>query len=764
MTKKIVAFILAFVFCFGCAAIFGMFGEGQMHIHAEDDDSGEEETPTVIDQPTVIIRYADGVSGPIFDFENKTVTLKVLIKDGDRASCRKGSLTVKYDGTFFDFSSISGSFMNVNAGKTDVVTVNNSSGLLTISVKNDTTEPYSVASEIDLTFSFARIDVETLQERSKTFDLELTFYGSSYRQSENKKARSFTITVCPHHEADVVVKNFPATCERYAHADTICNMCGSILNSVNTGNIYALHVYDYENIVRYIYASEYTTCDPSRSNYIVAEVECQVCHKLQWVSDMEYHIGLDTSVKRYDSSTKQYYYTCSNGHRILAKIQSAGTSTQTGTHEHTYVLSNTINPTCTEVGYYVYKCSVCNEEKRDEIPAKGHVYGDPVVTKQPTCTEAGEQTLTCTVCGKGQEIEPIAALGHDFEHGEVTVIQAATCTSAGSATHTCARCGVSETYTLPIDPAAHQYGEWTVSVPGTCQNKEVKKHVCALCGHEESQEFDYGPHDYETEVTIAPTCYEDGLMTYTCKHGDDTYTEVIKCAGHNFGVETSNGKGTTTKTCIDCGLTVTTTVTSKKTTKSVSHGPFTLTINNTELAQKDIQLRVTEIDRASDEYSSHSIYLNALNAGLGKNYSIQNAYHVKLYIDGEEAEMTSDMTLQLAIDQALSSSKTAIIYYAESGSSTMITNMSDASRRKLTVTMPGKALATAANDTIILAVEGKSVTPSSSESTTPVNPPSPPSSDNNVILPIVIIAVAVIAAGIVAVVVIKNGKKSGFDF
>ena len=769
MTKKIAAFILAFVFCFGTAVIVGMFGDGQMHIHALDEGDPDQPSTTtdLIDHPTVIIRYSDGVEGPIYDFTNKTVTLKILIRNMDNVRCSEGSLTVKYDGNVFDFSSISGECFGFETWQTDIVILENKSGELTISVNRDPAEPYNVASEFTLTFSFARADIRTMEEHTKTFDLRLKFAGSKYSQDENIKTAKFTALLCPHNAADLEVKSFAATCQEYAHTDTICKICGTTVKTVVTGNVYSNHVYDYENIVRYIYASGYTACDPQRTHFIETEVKCQVCKTLVRVYDLEFHIGLDTSVKRYDASAGQYYYTCASGHRIVAKIQSAGTSTQTGTHEHTYgdpVVTK--QPTCIEAGEQKRTCTVCNDVLIETIPAAGHKYGDPVVTKQPTCIEAGEKVRICSVCSNHDTPEAIPALGHDYGPG--TVVTPATCTSTGTATHACTRCGAIENYTIPIDPDAHKFGEWVVSTVGTCQQREMRTRTCEYCGKTESQEFEYGPHDYTSEITVAPTCYEDGVKTYTCKHGDDTYTEVIKCTGHKFGAEVSDGKGTTTKTCTECGLVVSTTVTTKKTTKSVSHGPFTLTINNTELAQKDIQLRVTEIDRTAEEYMSHSIFLNALNAGLGKNYSIQDVYHVTLYIDGVESKMTSDMTLALALNSALEKSKTAIVYYAENGSSTMITNMSEASRKKLTVTMPGSALATAATDTIILAVEGSSVTPvtpSGNESTGQVTPPPPAqSSDNNVILPIVIIAVAVIAAGIVAVVVLKNSKKSGFDF
>ena len=40
-------------------------------------------------------------------------------------------------------------------------------------------------------------------------------------------------------------------------------------------------------------------------------------------------------------------------------------------------------------------------------------------------------------------------------------------------------------------------------------------------------------HNYVGVVTTEPTCTEDGVMTYTCDHCGDSYTEVIP-AGHNY--------------------------------------------------------------------------------------------------------------------------------------------------------------------------------------------------------------------------------------
>ena len=766
MTKKVVAFVLAFVFCFGCAAVFATFGDGQLHVHAAEEEEGQGET-TIIDQPTVFIRYKDGVSGPVYDFVNKTLTLRILIWSIDKANCSHGRVEIKYDDDMFDFSSVSGDFMGIDTSYEGIVSVSDEDGVVSISVVTDSSEPYTVGSQFDVKFSFAGVDINTLEEREKSFDLDFYFSGSLYKNTDNRKSKVYTALLCPHNAADVETKDFAATCDRYAHTDTICNMCGSILDSVTTGNTYGSHVYDYENVVRYIYSSDQKDCDITRENRIVAEVKCQVCQKLQWVHDLEYHIGLDTSVKRYDEISKLYYYTCAKDHKVIAKIQAPGTSNPDSTHEHTYgppVVTK--QPTCTENGEQVVTCTICNEQKKETIAATGHKFGDPVVTKQPTCTEAGEQVRTCTVCGEKSVPETTPALGHDFEHGTITAVTPATCASTGTVTKKCSRCDVTETATLQIDPAAHSYGEWITTTLGTCVSKEVKTHTCSLCGQSESEEFDFGDHEYTSQITTAPTCYEDGVRTYTCKHCGDTYDETEKCTGHKFGTPISDGKGTTTVTCTECGMIVTTTVKSNKITKSVSDGPFTLTIKDSDIAQKDIQLRVTEIERSSEEFITNSTYVNALNSVIGKNYSIQNAYHVTLYIDGVESNLTEDMTLALALNNSLSSSKTGVIYYIQDGAQTKISSMNEASRKKLVVTMPGKALAKSASDIIILAVEGASVNPSSTAESgqTPVTPPPAPSGDGGFIVPAIIIGVAIVATLVIIVLVIRKSKKDGYDF
>ena len=74
----------------------------------------------------------------------------------------------------------------------------------------------------------------------------------------------------------------------------------------------------------------------------------------------------------------------------------------TATHEHVWDAEplTTIDATCTEAGYKVYKCTDanCTVTKTETIAAKGHVKGDLVDTKDPTCVSQRVNIYDCTAC------------------------------------------------------------------------------------------------------------------------------------------------------------------------------------------------------------------------------------------------------------------------------------------------------------------------------------------------------------------------------
>ena len=90
---------------------------------------------------------------------------------------------------------------------------------------------------------------------------------------------------------------------------------------------------------------------------------------------------------------------------------SSGSSSSGNQHiEHNYEFVKTVNPTCTEGGYDLYKCSCGAEEKRIVVSATGHT--------KAFKTEDGKNIIYCSVCSAVLESENVpsyvAQIGNNF--------------------------------------------------------------------------------------------------------------------------------------------------------------------------------------------------------------------------------------------------------------------------------------------------------------------------------------------------------------
>ena len=116
----------------------------------------------------------------------------------------------------------------------------------------------------------------------------------------------------------------------------------------------------------------------------------------------------------------------------------SGTTMQLGDFSLTYnackhqwvATGETIEPTCTEDGYDVYQCSLCQATKKEANSnlATGHRW-EITETVAPTCTEEGYTHQECSACKEEQNIEIKSALGHELNENGV-----------------CTRCGISVPY------------------------------------------------------------------------------------------------------------------------------------------------------------------------------------------------------------------------------------------------------------------------------------------------------------------------------
>lgn len=164
--------------------------------------------------------------------------------------------------------------------------------------------------------------------------------------------------------------------------------------------------------------------------------------------------------------------------------------------DHTMTAVNTVKPTCTDVGYTVYKCdeldcgAVVNADKTE---AKGHSFTIKN-TIAPTCTQQGYTIEICDACGIAIRDNFKKPNGHNYVN---PVELPANCTKEGGYEKTCSVCGDvaffkeevanghewNEEYMIVKHPVL----ENTYAMARTCSN--VDKRI--VCDHENGICYNY---------------------------------------------------------------------------------------------------------------------------------------------------------------------------------------------------------------------------------------------------------------------------------
>ena len=172
---------------------------------------------------------------------------------------------------------------------------------------------------------------------------------------------------------------------------------------------------------------------------------------------------------------------------LMLSLAVSFTSCKSADCEHVWK-SVTTEPTCTENGFTLKVCTICNKGvSENETEAFGHNWS--IVTNPPTCTSGGYDTKTCSVCGE-VVIEEKNALGHKW----TVVTTEPTCTEVGFDTKTCFNCGE-----VVIENEAEQLGHSF----GTAYTYDENNHWhnCARCDEIK---------DFETHV------YVQDMVCFTC--------------------------------------------------------------------------------------------------------------------------------------------------------------------------------------------------------------------------------------------------------
>ena len=149
------------------------------------------------------------------------------------------------------------------------------------------------------------------------------------------------------------------------------------------------------------------------------------------------------------------------------------------------------NATCTEDGYKVKKCSLCDTEdidSKETIPALGHLWDSEFTIEDSTCTDSGSKYIVCKRCSqeKPDTREEILPKGHT--ETEIPAIDA-TCEKTGStAGKKCSACGLTLEQPQEIPAIGHKWDEGKITQSPTSSLPGTRTYTCSVCGETKTEE------------------------------------------------------------------------------------------------------------------------------------------------------------------------------------------------------------------------------------------------------------------------------------
>ena len=197
--------------------------------------------------------------------------------------------------------------------------------------------------------------------------------------------------------------------------------------------------------------------------------------------------------------------------------------------DHDYEVKEHKDATCTKAGYTLFICKKCRNEKREEIPAAGHLHTEIKNAKEATCMKAGYTgDMYCKDCGeKISSGEVIAKLAHTWDEGEVTT--APTCTKPGVRTYTCSVCKATRTET--IKATGHLHTEIRNKKDASCtENGYTGDTYCKDCEEllKKGETVDVLGHQWKETKRAEPSYTEDGQIIYTCNRCGEQKAETLE--------------------------------------------------------------------------------------------------------------------------------------------------------------------------------------------------------------------------------------------
>ena len=185
------------------------------------------------------------------------------------------------------------------------------------------------------------------------------------------------------------------------------------------------------------------------------------------------------------------------------------------THEHNYVVTSRVDPTCEKDGLEKVICNICAEKSERVVPALGHSMRDGG-RKEPTCVLDGAQYTMCALCGKVEQ-EPIEKLGHHLADVEEPS-RLVPCTRDG--------CGLF----FPMFPETGKYTEYLVFSFGDEEKAELDaKHNQLLSILNSAEKYDPAKHAYAESGELADS-YAAAEKVY------EEYSDLIFAAQGQYSI------------------------------------------------------------------------------------------------------------------------------------------------------------------------------------------------------------------------------------
>ncbi len=195
-------------------------------------------------------------------------------------------------------------------------------------------------------------------------------------------------------------------------------------------------------------------------------------------------------------------------------------------------------------GYRRNNCIICGTTVTEEIPVP-HILpeGDPQIVKEPTCTNVGVGMKKCTICGDTVSVEIAPDADAHVFSGLPMVSVPATCHSTGIGVDECTECGkVIEDVEIPIDENAHvgsdgKILEWVVTVTPNLHKDGIESVNCYYCSTQSRYVIaDHGLSDDDYTITANPTCVKPGSKKAWCSNCRKTIEKEIPINdAHSWG-------------------------------------------------------------------------------------------------------------------------------------------------------------------------------------------------------------------------------------